>query len=578
MQPLTILLKTSWQIWRNTLQHGVENRRKYIIECFGFIVLIVALYVIGRAVLDQVGEHHTAGLAQAMNTFALFGILVLAKDSMEGTLKHLYEAPDATLLLSMPLPSATVFGFKFIVLIASNLLNMCVWLIPPWVAFGQLFRLPWHFYLALIPVSFCVLVIIISQVVIVMLIYLRFFTSRRIIQILKVIFIVIGAAIGFLLSLSLIASDQSDKIAQVLLKINIPAADWQPHLWGAKLLIGWHPESDVQMWRSGVQLLAVTIGLPIGAVLLASKIYHRSWEYAKRVEIQPKRNQSARTEADASPSRSTQPSAIGRGRIRSMMVKDFLVFIQQRGWLMVVIILTVVILIAMFKSYTDVRADSASEWETEFVPLFLGIQIMLFSVALTAGMTWNGFKAEARTWWLLKSGPVTPVLLFNSKCLTATFCAVIYTDFWMLTALVLFRVPIQLGLLILLATTLTTAMVIAVNTTIGTLPWMAGIQRTNQENGSGSNFAASHQFLGEKGSIPRMATLGVAIIANIILVCCPMFILLTINLFNEAYSDSEQFLFSVVPQIIVGVMVLFMVGVWYISYLMGKRFLRKLLG
>ena len=154
MHPLTILLKTSWQSWRNTLQHGVENRRKHIIECFGFIVLIVALYVIGRAVLDQVGEHHTASLAQAMNTFALFGILVLAKDSMEGTLKHLYEAPDTTLLLSMPLPPATVFGFKFIVLITSNLLNMCVWLIPPWVAFGQLFRLPWHFYLALIPVSF----------------------------------------------------------------------------------------------------------------------------------------------------------------------------------------------------------------------------------------------------------------------------------------------------------------------------------------------------------------------------------------------------------------------------------------
>jgi flagellar biosynthesis protein FliQ len=75
-----------------------------------------------------------------------------------------------------------------------------------------------------------------------------------------------------------------------------------------------------------------------------------------------------------------------------------------------------------------------------------------------------------------------------------------------------------------------------------------------------------------------MATLGVAITANIILVSGPMFILLTINLLNEAYSDSEQFLFAVVPKIIVGVMVLFMGGVWYISYLMGRRSLRKLLG
>ena len=577
MQILIILLKTSWQSWRNIVEQGVENWRRRVLEYTGFLVLIVALYLMGRAVLDQVGGHDALRLEQVMKNFMLFGVLILAKDVMGGTLRHLYAAHDTALLLSMPLPAAMVFGFKLIVLTASNLLNICVWVMPPWIAFGQLFRLPWHFYLALIPASFCLLVIVISEIVIVMLIYLRFFLSRRISQILKVIGIVISVAVGFLLVIS-IGSDQSDKIAQFLLRINIPAADWQPHLWGAKLLIGWHPESDVQMWRWGVQLIVATIGLPILAVLLASKIYYRSWEYAKRVEVHPKRNQADRTEADASPPRRTQTSPIGRGRIRAIMAKDFLVFIRQRGRIMVVIILTVVILIAMFKSYTDIRADDVPEWETELALLFLGIQIMLFSVIITAGMTWDGFKAEAQTWWLLKSGPVTPELLFNSKCLTATCCSVIYNEFWMLTALVLFRVSIQLGLLILLATTLTTAMVIAFNTAIGTLPWMVGIQRTDQEKGSGSNFAASHQFLGEKGSIARMATLGVAITANIILVSGPMFILLTINLLNEAYSDSEQFLFAVVPKIIVGVMVLFMVGVWYISYLMGRRSLRKLLG
>ena len=579
MQTLTILLKASWQSWRNTLQHGVENRRQRLLECIGFLVLIVALYVLGRAVLDRVSEHHVVGLLQqAMNIFVMFGILVLAKDSMEGTLKHLYEAPDTTLLLSMPLPPATVFGFKFIVLIASNLLNMGVWLIPPWIAFGQLFDLPWHFYLALIPISFCLLITIVSQVVIVILIYLRFFTSRRIIQILKVICTVIGAAIGFLLSISLIASDQSDKIVQFLLKINIPAADWQPHLWGAKLLIGWHPGTNVQMWRWGAQLIAATIGFPIIAVLLASKIYHRSWEYAKRIEVGPKRNWANRTyAADTSPSRRTQTASIGRGKIRSMMAKDFLVFIRHRGRTILVIILTVVMLIAMFKSHTDLREASDPETETEVSLLLLGIQIMLFSVIITAGMTWDGFKAEAQTWWLLKSGPVTPELLFNSKFLTATFCSIIYTDFWMLTAAVLFRVPTQSGLIILLVATLTTTVIIAFNTAIGTLPWMAGIQRTNQEKGSGFNFATSHQFFGEKGSISRLATLFGAVIANIILIIGPV-ILLIVNRFIEMYDDAEPFSLSVIQQIITGAMVLFMVGVWCISYLMGKRSLRKLLG
>lgn len=579
MHLLTILLKTSWQSWRNTLQHGVENRRKHIIECFGFLVLIVALYMIGRAVLDQVGEHHTARLEQAMNTFALFGILILAKETMEGTFKHFYTAHDTGLLLSMPLPFATVFVFKLVLLTASNLLHVCVWLMPPWIAFGHLFRLPWHFYLALIPVSFCLLVIIISEIVLVVLICLRFFTSRRIIQILKVISTVLGITIGLLFPLSLIASDQSDKITQVLLKINIPVADWQPHLWGAKLLIGWHPESDVQIWRWGAQLIGATIGLPIVVVLLASKIYHRSWEYAKRVEIQPKRNQANKTEADASPARSTQKSAIGRGRIRSMMAKDFLVFIQQRRLLIGVIIFTLIIPIVLFKLYTEIR-EGESIWEhTESTLIFLGTQIMFFSVMLTSGLTWAGFKAEARTWWLLKSGPVTPGLLFSSKCLTATFCALIYTEFWIGVALVLFRVPIQFGLFTLFGTTLSTAMAIAFNTAIGTLPWMTEIQRVDQEEmGGGFDAAALHQFSGEKRPMLQMATFFFAIIVNVILLTVPSVILLIIVLLDGAYGASEQFSFSIIQQIIVGVMVLFMVGVWYISYLMGKRSLRKLLG
>ena len=567
MQTLTILLKTSWQSWTNPLRHRPENRRKRVLEFIGFLVLIVALYLMGRAVLNQLPHLQAPRVLQAMNIFMLFGVLILAKDAMEGSLKHLYEAPDTALLLSMPLSPATVFGFKLIILTSSNLLNMGVWLIPPWIAFGHLFHLPWHFYLALIPTFFCLLVIIISEIVIVMLIYLRFFSSRRIIQTLKVIGTVISITIGFLLSISLIAADQSDEVAQFLLEINIPVSDWHPHLWVAKLLLSWLPESEVQAYRWGTQLIGATIGVPILAVLLASKIYHRSWEHAKGVEVNVRHKRRKPT------------SPIGRGRIRAMMAKDFRLFIRHRGRVTLVIMLTLIILIAMFKANAEVRRDSITVWETDSSLFVLGIQIMLYSAMITSGLTWGGFKAEAETWWLLKSGPVTPKLLFNSKFLTATLCSVIYTDFWMVAALTLFRVPIHLGLSVLFVTTLTTAVTIAFNTAVGTLPWIAEIQKANQEIRSGSDSAMSHQFSDEKRPILRMATLFVTIIANLILIIGPVLILLKINLLDEALSNlSEQFSLSVMQKIVVGTTLLFMVSVWHSSYLIGRRSLWKLLG
>ena len=74
---------------------------------------------------------------------------------------------------------------------------MVMWLFPPWIAFGQLFGLPWHFYLGLIPACFCLLVIIVTSVVVVMMLVIRFFSSQRMKQFLKIVGGIISAAAGF---------------------------------------------------------------------------------------------------------------------------------------------------------------------------------------------------------------------------------------------------------------------------------------------------------------------------------------------------------------------------------------------
>lgn len=523
-------------------------------EILGFAVLIAALYALSGAMLSQFGHVYVPGVLRATNIFLSLGVFILAKDAMEGSLKRLYEAPDISLLLSMPLSPATIFGFKLIQLIIANLLSMCIWLIPPWIAFGQIFNLPWHFYLTLIPACFCLLIITMGQITVGMMILVRFFSSHRIIQILKTLSVVIGIVAGLLLSMSLIAFDRSDDIAQFLLnQIKIPNSNWYPHLWVAKLLISWLPESDIQGAQWAFRLIGASISVPVVGLLLASKIYYRSWEYAKRVQLNTNRKRR----------RSTRFSPIGRGRIRSMMAKDFRVFIRHRGRVTVVVMMTLIILIMLIKATYDMQKIQFGE-DADFTLFMLGLQIMIYSVMITLGLTWSGFKAEINTWWILKSGPITPELLFQGKFLTATFFSVIYTNFWVLFVLILFRSTNQSWPSILSSTTLITATTIAFNTAIGTLPWVAEIEQENGETG--------------KRPILRIATILVTIIVNGVLLICPTLVLLKIDLFDDILIEVFHPLpLFMVQYAMVATTLGFLVSVWGISYLLGKRSLRALL-
>ena len=559
MHTLAILLKSSWHGWVNSIRYTSEARRKKIAEIIGFFILIIALFLMGRAVFraaeTQLGDAYGRTILQAINIFMTLGVFILAKDAMEGSLKQLYEAPDTSLLLSSPLPPSTVFGFKLIQLIASNVPSMLIWLFPPWIAFGRLFHLPWHFYVALIPTCFCLLVVIMGEISIIMMLIVRFFSSRRMIQFLKILGTTIGVAAGLLLAMSFLALDKSDQIAQfILTRLKAPASDWYPHVWAAKLMMSWLPESGEHPLRWAGQLIGASAGVPVLATILASKIYPRSWEYARRVEVGAKRKQKKVVEF----------SLVGRGKIRSMMTKDFLVFVRNKGRVTMIVMLTLIILMVMFGITYEMRKNGGQDTN----PLFgLTVQIMVYSVMITLGLTWGGFKSESKTWWLLKSGPISPEVLFKGKFLIATLCAIVYANVWILLGLILFQIPIWLWLPMLSGTTIITAAAIAFNTAIGTLPWVAEMGKTDWDSG--------------KRPVLRLATILLTMVLNGVILIVPT-VTLEFFVLNDLLDDMKAGILghvsiSLWQQITIVAILCMMIGVWGASYLLGKRSLRKLL-
>ena len=545
LRNVIILLRADLQGWLNGLSRGGEAWRKTALKGIGYLVFIVALSVLGNSLFAHLRrtEAEPRLLLGVINGFMLFGIIVVAKELMESSLKSLYEAPDTALLHAAPIQPLAIFGYKFIHLTLTRFLSILCFLGPPWVAFGLIFELPWHFYAVLFPVCACLLLMIASYVTVSVMLIARFFSSGWLLATLKVLGTAIGVAVGFLLSLTLFFEFEPIHLKQLLLdwaseRTTATTAAWYPHEWIGKLLLSWVTESTIGVrlrWAlGGVGGSLTAVGM---TTLVAQLMYQRGWENIRQLKVS-KRKSVRRTNASQASYLERIRLAIGRGKIRSMMLKDFLIFVRHSGRLIAIAMLTLFLVVHI--AILLVQEGSA---DTN-AGLVLTVQIVLYSMLITFGISCNGLRDEAKTWWMLKAAPVTPRLVFASKFLTAFLCALVYAEFWSLFAVCLLRMPKDTWMPVLLTPLLTLPTACALNTAVGTLSWMAELTTTLSKT---------------RKPILRVLTFTVTLIIDVALVLA-----VVIAWYTESFV------------VFVGLVIL-LVGVFGISYRWGIGNLRKLL-
>ena len=540
LKNIKTLLKADWQGWMNSLKQGGETRRKGILKGIGYLVFIAALSVLGSSLFThlRVTEADPALILSVINGFMIFGIIIVAKEMMESSLKILYEAPETALLHASPIQPVAIFGYKFIYLIITRFFSILCFLGPPWVAFGVIFELPWHFYLGLFPACLCLLIIIASYVTISMMVIARYFSSGGLLTTLKALGTVIGVTMGFLISLTLFTGLESVPVEQFLLNwastgATDAAATWYPHEWMGRLLLSWTAESTIGIrlrWvLGGCGVSFASVGL---ATLIAQWIYQSGWEKIRQLKVKRK---PGRSDTDSTTSKLKGIALIvGRSKIRAMMLKDLRIFVRHSGRLIAIVALTFYLVIHI--GILFVRGGGADANAAEI----LTVQIVLYSILITFGISCNGLRDEAKTWWMLKSAPVTPKLVFTSKFLTTLLCALVYAEFWSLIVIYLLRIPQDNWIPVLLTPIITLPAGCAVNTMIGTLSWMAEL--THQPK----------PFL-------RILTFTVTLIVDIILIMAPII----------AWYTQSLILF-------IG-LILFLASVFVMSYRWGIGNLSKLL-
>jgi len=245
---------------------------------------------------------------------------------------------------------------------------------------------------------------------------------------------------------------------------------WSPLAWAGRGLVS-IGESD---WLAGIGLTTITLlacGVIFGAALAASeRLYYTGW--ASMQNIQRKRKPVRR--ASASP-RSLpalpflqfwKPSAIG-----SMIQKDFLVLrrdMRNMSQLVMPLILGIIYFVMLFRSGGEISQGrgeappvvleiihNASTYASVGLSLFVGWMLL----GRLAGM---GFAQEGKSYWLIKTAPVSSTRQIVAKFLVAYLpTLVLCFSFVLLTWAIG-----QTGLLTLLFTLPALALCIAGNTGI----------------------------------------------------------------------------------------------------------------
>ena len=349
-------------------------------------------------------------------------------------LQALYLAGDMDFLLTSPLPIRAVFITKLLQAILPNFALVCLFGLP--VMFGLGASGEFHFiYYPLVVLVLAAMALAaagISSLLVMVVVHI--FPVRRVAEVVGFI----GAVMIFLFSqsgqlanmMSDVSADQASQIFTTLSRFNTL---WSPLAWAGRGLV----DIGQGIWLSGFGYLSLTFILSIlifGLALEASeRLYYSGWAGMQ----QHSRKKSKRRKSETTNANRTHKAPVINlipTELRAILLKDWLVMrrdLRNMSQLVTPLILGVVYAIMLLRNGNDFSGmeGDAPLWMQEALSnasVYLNVGIALFvGWILLARLAGMGFSQEGRSFWLLKSAPLSSIQLITAKFLVAYLPALI---------------------------------------------------------------------------------------------------------------------------------------------------------
>lgn len=354
---------------------------------------------------------------------AFLGILLT---SFGVLLQALYLAGDMDFLLSAPISIRAVFITKLLQAILPNFGLISIFALP--VMFGL--GISGHYNLLYYPLVIIMLASLalaaagLSSLLVMFIV--RLFPAKRVAEILGFI----GALASFICSQSgqlanfdHVTQDQAGQVFSMLSRFNNP---WSPLTWAGRGLI----DIGEGRWLSGVGFSLLAFGMAAVIFVLAlntsERLYYSGWASIRTTahKKKPVRVSRKRTAGPLVALAERRVPAV----IRAVMLKDYLVLrrdLRNMSQLVTPLIFGVVYAVMFLRG-----GGQPSLGRGEAPPLFNEVLKNIFvygNVGISLFVGWMllarlggmGFSQEGRSFWMLKSAPVTASQLVLSKYLVA---------------------------------------------------------------------------------------------------------------------------------------------------------------
>ncbi len=352
------------------------------------------------------------------------GFLGILLTSFGVLLQGLYLAGDMGFLLTAPVPARAVFVAKLLQAVLPNLALFGLVAVPVLFGLGASGGYNPPYYPLVLAMLVALALAAAGLASLVVMAVVRVFPARRVAEVLGfagALVTIVCSQSGQLARGSKFTPDQAAAALRLLARLDVP---WSPLAWAGRGLVG----IGEGRWLSGVgfSLLALgAAGLAFGLALTAAeRLYYSGWA-AMQAKPRSKKTAAAAHRAAA---RALPGLALVPAPVRAIVAKDWIVLrrdLRNLSQLVTPLVLGVVYAVMLLRGGGQAPAEpgEAPAWLMQALQGALdygSIGISLFVGWVMLGrLATMGFSHEGKSYWLLKSAPVSAGQLQAAKFLAA---------------------------------------------------------------------------------------------------------------------------------------------------------------
>ncbi len=395
--------------------------------------LLVLLFVMSTVLLRFLRSPQLAELVPQVESFIASvpvlvvgaGFLVILATSFGVLLQALYLAGDMDFLLSAPIPVRAVFVSKLLQAILPNLAVLCLAAVPLLFGLGASggYNILYYPLVVLMLVAVALAGAAVASLVVMGV--ARIFPARRVAEVLGFV----GALVSLVCSQSgqfarfgKVSAGQVSSALTWAVGMDVP---WSPLAWAGRGLVG----VGEGRWLAGAGLSVLALGSAglvfAAALAVAERLYYSGWGGMQTVQRRKKVvRRSHRT--SARPLAAT--GHLVPRPVAAIIVKDWTVLrrdLRNLSQLVTPLIMGVVYTLMLLRGRGEALADpgGAPGWLMQAAQSALAygsIGISLFvGWTLLSRLAAMSFSQEGKSYWLLKSAPVSAARLLAAKFLVA---------------------------------------------------------------------------------------------------------------------------------------------------------------